>query len=210
MVAVAVASAGNGRRIEGAAQSSGFFPHSSSKDRLMQTILGQIDAPPHAQTDAPTDSASLDSAKDPKNNILIWYLTREIAERGWTIHDAATAIDVSYPYLQALLRGQRPIAQASKSVLAAMANFLDVPVAQAFIWSGALTAEDFFRKRSLESEMSNLYEQMLESEDFGAYMPTATAWTSLDINIRVLIAALYERVTGERILAPVTVPTEDA
>lgn len=176
----------------------------------MQKIRGQIDSPADAQIDSQTDSASSDSTKEPKNNILIWYLTREIAERGWTIHDAATAIEVSYPYLQALLRGQRPIAQASKSVLAAMANFLDIPVAQAFIWSGALTAEDFFRKRSLDTEMSNLYEQMLESEDFGAYMPTATAWASLDNNIRVLIAALYERVTGKRILSPVTVPTESA
>lgn len=142
-------------------------------------------------------------------NLLVIMLTRQIAAREWTLHDAAAALGVSYPYLQALLRGQRPISQASKTVLAAMAEFLDIPVAQAYIWSGALTAEDFFRKRSLDAELRGLYERLLAHPDFGAYAPTTQEWAALHPNLRILIAALYERATGERVLSPVSVPTED-
>ena len=140
-------------------------------------------------------------------NLLLWSLARKRRDSGDSLQSAAAKLGISYPYLQALLRGQRQVAQSSKPVLAAIANYLDIPVAQAYIWSGALTAEDFFRKPTLASELDALYETLLQSAEFGAHVPTADQWRALDTNLKVLIAALYEKASGVRILEPVRVPT---
>ena len=138
-------------------------------------------------------------------NLLLWRLARRMRDSGDSLQSAAAKLGISYPYLQALLRGQRPVAQSSKSVLAAIASYLDIPVAQAYIWSGALTAEDFFRKPTLVSELDALYEKLLHSTEFGAYMPTTDQWGALDTNVKVLIAALYEKASGDLVLEPVRV-----
>ena len=144
---------------------------------------------------------------DNKPNLLLSLLASKMRECGDTLNSSAAKLGISYPYLQALLRGQRPVAQASKSVLAAISDYLDIPVAQAYIWSGALTVEDFFRKPTLASELDALYEKLVHSTEFGAYMPTADQWGALDANVKVLIAALYEKTSGDRVLEPVRVPT---
>ena len=136
---------------------------------------------------------------------LLCLLARKMRDSGDTQKSAAAKLGISYPYLQALLLGQRPVAQSSKSVLAAIASYLDIPVAQAYIWSGALTVEDFFRKPTLASELDALYEKLLHSAEFGAYMPTTDQWGALDTNVKVLIAALYEKASGDLVLEPVRV-----
>ena len=62
-------------------------------------------------------------------NILLWRLARKRMDAGDTLQSAAAKLGISYPYLQALLGGQRPVERASKPVLAAISSYLDIPVA---------------------------------------------------------------------------------
>lgn len=140
-------------------------------------------------------------------NLLLWRLTVRARERGHTAHDLAHALGISYPYLQALLRGERPIAGASKSVLSAMAAYLGVSVAQAFVWAGVLVAEDFFYQPTLQNNLSLLYDALLHDSDVGPFAPPPEKWRELPDDIKVFIAALYERASGRRFLDPVKIPT---
>ena len=143
---------------------------------------------------------------DNKPNILLRLLAHTMRNSGDSLQSAAAKLGISYPYLQALLRGQRPVERASKPVLAAISSYLDIPVAQAYIWSGALMAEDFFRQPTLASELDALYEKLLHSTEFGAYAPPPDQWGALDTNVKALIAALHEKASGDRVLEPVCVP----
>lgn len=147
-----------------------------------------------------------DARNAQRSNILLWRLAVMAQERGESAQDVARQIKVSYPYFMALLRGQRPIENASKEVLTAIANYLGISVAQAYVWAGVLRAEDFFSPKSLQTEMADLYRHMMSNPEFGTYVPTPDEWRSLPTTTKVLIAALYERATGERFLSALMVP----
>lgn len=153
-----------------------------------------------------TQHADSRAEKEAQQNLLIWKLTQLAQQKGDRLTDVADKLGISYPYLSALLRGTRPITQASKSTLAAMAHYLDVPVAQAFVWAGVLTSEDFFQPKRLESDLETLYAALLSHPDFGAYAPTRARWAALDTPTKVLIAALFERASGQRFMAEISVP----
>lgn len=158
----------------------------------------------HSGEDKPHEGA------EPSANLLLWRLTVRARERGHSAHDLAHVLGISYPYLQALLRGARPIEGASKTVLSAMAEYLGVSVAQAFVWAGVLVAQDFFYQPTLENNLARLYDAMLNDSEIGPFTPPPEKWRDLPGDIKVFIAALYERASGRRFLDPVKIPKASA
>lgn len=145
-----------------------------------------------------------------RSNILVARLTATMRERGDSNAEAAKSMDVGYAYYMALLRGERPIQDASKSHLAKFAKYLGVSTAQAFIWAGALSASDFFYEKSVAQELHAVYTHMLSNDQLAHLAPSKMMWDNMPLDQRILIAGLYEQATGLKFLSRVKVPSQTA
>lgn len=149
------------------------------------------------------------AAADPKKTVpksggvefpgkpLLDNLWVKLKERGETTHQLAKQLGIAYPYLMALARDERKLPNVDREVLENAANYLGIPVAQAYILAGALKHEDFFFADSLDAEIKSLYEAMSKHPHWCGYAPSRAAWEALPQQVKLLIGMLFERVTGK-------------
>ena len=112
-----------------------------------------------------------------------------------TPRDLAVRLGISYTYLMCLARGERPIANSERKVLKAAADYLEIPVAQAYLHSGALKPSDFIVRDTAEAKIANMFERMKADHEWSAYTPSKKAFDNLDPEIKILTCLLYERVS---------------
>lgn len=96
----------------------------------------------------------------PKQNLLVRALWSCMDRRGHSIHDLADALGVTYGYLLSIARGERPMNSVSRDILARAAEYLQIPLAQAYVWAVSPRPEYFYNSRSLAFELDALYEDL--------------------------------------------------
>lgn len=135
--------------------------------------------------------------------VLMEMLTEASKMRGQTPHELAHALGIGYPYLMALMRGSRPTATLEREKLVQAADYLDVSVAQAYIWAGALSPADFFSRSTLNKELGTLYLAIRNHPDWGPYCPDQKEWDAIDDDnrMKLMLALLFEHVTGNQYLS---------
>lgn len=135
--------------------------------------------------------------------VLMEMLTEAAKARGDTPHELASEIGIGYPYLMALMRGSRPTATMEREKLVLAADYLDVSVAQVYIWAGALSPADFFARSTLNKELGTLYLAMRNHPDWGPYCPDQKEWDAIDDDnrMKLMLALLFEQVTGNQYLS---------
>ncbi|MCL4722877.1 MAG: helix-turn-helix transcriptional regulator [Rhodocyclaceae bacterium] len=142
-------------------------------------------------------SSPEDSAGEIQGKPLLDLLWVEVGRKGHTTHDLAEALGVAYPYLMALARGERKLPSVSREFLVNAAGYLNIPVAQAYILSGALKPTDFYHEDTLQAEIANLYDAIGKHPHWCGFLPSKKTWAGLPKNVKLLIGMFFERVTGK-------------
>ena len=159
----------------------------------------------------PGRSASSNSTSDKKKeqNSETDALSRALWTKMSTLHqttkDLATALDITYPYLMALIRQERKFKDAGRSVLQNAAKYLDVPVAHAYLLAGALHPGDFFFEDKLPSETDSLYNALSTHKMWSGFAPGREEWDSMPEKTRLLICLLFQEAVQRSILTTMNV-----
>jgi transcriptional regulator with XRE-family HTH domain len=133
------------------------------------------------------------NAKNPPGAALMGSLWATMKAREEVPVELARQLGITYAYLMALARGERPINAVSREILVAAANYLRIPAAQAFLLAEALHPEDFAYSAEIEEKLDRVRETMAADVIWMGYTPSRKEWHELPVRARMLIALLYER-----------------
>lgn len=136
---------------------------------------------------------------------LLHAINRAMAENGHTVDEVAEMLGVSPVYLRAIGNGARSFAKVDRSILKNAAAYLGIPVAQAYLMSDAMDATDFFYQSSVENELHLAYNSMTTHPMWAGYAPTPEQWDIMDTPTKMFVCMLYESVTSQRFLTPLSV-----
>jgi transcriptional regulator with XRE-family HTH domain len=129
----------------------------------------------------------------PPGAALISQLWDEMAKRGQTTHQLAESLGITYVYLMKLASGEKPIFQIGRETLVRAAEYMAIPVAQAYLLAGALSIEDFVLTPTLDERVAQVREAMLHDAMWCGLALSAEVWQQTPQEARLLICMLYEQ-----------------
>lgn len=139
---------------------------------------------------------------------IMSMLAAEAANRGDTPTQLANHLGIGYVYLTQLLRGLKPTERLSRPVLVAAAHYLDVPVAQAYLWAGALEPTDFIHEGKFEQAVGEIFEIMSRHPDWGGFMPNIHEWNQLPPKGQLAMVLMFEKATGTSLTDKTRIPPD--
>lgn len=147
---------------------------------------------------------------------LIKRLWKKAAEKGIGTRELSRILGISYPYLMHLANpkngrstdGPRGM---DREVLRRAAEFLEVPLVQAFVLANILKPEDFFYKPSLAEKLEAAYVHMTQNGLWCGFAPSRAQWDGMTDDLKLSFVMLYEQTVNRSFLdrAQVPVPSED-
>lgn len=135
--------------------------------------------------------ASKENEKTP--NALMSMLWEQAAANNQSLPELAENLKISYPYLMALARGERPTEKMDRAHLVSAAEYLKLSVGQVYLLAGALRPEDFIFEPTQEEKMQYALAAMRHDPVWAAFAPSEKAWKHFDPSAKLLICLLYER-----------------
>ena len=75
-----------------------------------------------------------------------------------------------------------------------IADFLDVPLVQVMILSDAIAPGDFVVRRDAAGEADRMFEHMRSDPQWRGVAPSPKKCAEMDLDTKMLVAALYERI----------------
>lgn len=124
---------------------------------------------------------------------LMLKLWEKAAANNESPAELAASLDISYPYLLALARGERPTSGMTRVHLVSVAKYLSLPVGQVYLLAGALSPEDFIFEPTQDEKMQYALEAMRNDPLWTAHTPNKKVWQHADPSLKLLICLLYER-----------------
>lgn len=131
--------------------------------------------------------------KEQTPSALMSRLWEQAAANNESPPELADKLDISYPYLMALARGERPTEKMDRAHLVSAAGYLNLPVGQVYLLAGALLPEDFIFEPTQEEKMQYALAAMRKDPLWTAFAPNEKVWKHADPSVRLLICLLYER-----------------
>jgi hypothetical protein len=92
-----------------------------------------------------------------------------------------------------LASGEKPIYQLGRDTLVRAAEYLAIPVAQAYLLADALSPEDFVLTPTLEERIARLREAMAHDAMWSGLALSDAQWAKTPQETRLLICMLYEQ-----------------
>ena len=129
----------------------------------------------------------------PPGAALISQLWDEMAKRGQTTHQLAESLGITYVYLMKLASGEKPIFQIGRETLVRAAEYMAIPVAQAYLLAGALSIEDFVLTPTLDERVAQVREAMVHDTMWCGLALSDEVWQQTPQEARLLICMLYEQ-----------------
>lgn len=125
---------------------------------------------------------------------LMSKLWEQAAANNESLQELAVSLDnISYPYLMALARGERPTDKMERKYLVSAAKYLNLPVGQVYLLAGTLSPEDFIFEPTKDEKMQHALAAMRNDPLWAAYAPNEKVWKHADPSVKLLICLLYER-----------------
>lgn len=135
---------------------------------------------------------ALDSTKK-VHSALMSKVWEKAAANGESLAELAVILDMSYPYLMALARGERPTDKMDRVYLVSVAKYLNLPVGQVYLLAGALSPEDFIFEPTKDEKMQHVLSAMRTDPLWTAYVPNEKVWQNADPSLKLLVCLMYER-----------------
>jgi transcriptional regulator with XRE-family HTH domain len=129
----------------------------------------------------------------PPGAALISQLWDEMAKRGQTTHQLAESLGITYVYLMKLASGEKPIFQIGRETLVRAAEYMAIPVAQAYLLAGALSIEDFVLTPTLDARVAQVRGAMVHDAMWCGLALSDEVWQQTPQEARLLICMLYEQ-----------------
>ena len=155
---------------------------------------------------APKKKKELSVSARKKKYPLMWYIAAEAQHRGENPAQLADRLGIGYVYLTFLLRGKRQTERMGREALISCARYLDVPVAQAYLWAGALEPQDFVHEGHFKEMEGENIAVMSRHPDWGGFMPDIRTWNALPENVKIVIVMMYEQLTGLQLTDKTRIP----
>ncbi len=149
-----------------------------------------------------TRNLTLDEALLVQRPFLV-ELKKKMSLDGLSPTQLAKKLDIAYSYLVALTSGARMIANAERQRIEKFADYLDVPVAQIYIWGGLLMPKDFIVHTNLDKALDNIFSIMGSDNTLTGILPTPDEWADgneFSERSKLLIAQLYELYSNRMML----------
>ena len=131
---------------------------------------------------------------------LMSYLAAEAQNRSETPPELADRLGIGYVYLTQLLSGKKDTAKLGRNILVAAANYLDVPVAEAYLWAGALKPTDFVHEGKFEAMSGDVFDVMSRHPHWGGFMPSKEEWIGMSQRAKLFVILAFEQSTGETLI----------
>jgi len=134
---------------------------------------------------------------------LIRALLQRAEELNLDKYGLAEAIEITYPYLNALSNGGRPVTGISHDKLRRIADFLNMTFVQVLMLAEIVKPEDFARDQEvdLERTLDRAIENMRSDAEWGRVAPSPDEWEGLSLNTRIGIAMMWEQVSQQDLIA---------
>lgn len=134
---------------------------------------------------------------------LIRALLQKAEELNLDRYALAEAIQITYPYLNALANGGRPVTGISLEKLRRIADFLDMTFVQVLMLAEIIKPEDFTHENNhdLERTLDRAFENMRSDVEWGRVAPSQKEWEGLSLNTKIGIAMMWERVSEQDLIA---------
>lgn len=151
------------------------------------------------------NAATLDGQE--KKPIIGGALIRALLQRAGELnldkYALAEAIEITYPYLNALSNGGRPVTGISHDKLRRIADFLNMTFVQVLMLAEIVKPEDFARDQGMDLErtLGRAIENMRSDAEWGRVAPTPEEWEGLSLNSRIGIAMMWEQVSQQDLIA---------
>lgn len=140
-----------------------------------------------------------DSPQRHTTSNLIAVMTAKAREDGLSNPALANILGISYIYLMQLITGRRDTAALTRKVLVACANFLNIPVVEAYLLAGALKPTDFVVQGRVDGVRDDAYQTMLLHSQWGGFMPSEEDWKCLPQSLQLMTMLSFEQATGLKI-----------
>ena len=130
-------------------------------------------------------------------------IRRKMKASGISVADLAPKLGCSYSYLTTLLSGARPWDGVKRDVRKQVAEFLDIPVISMLMLAEMVEPSDFFVVDSVEDTLDRAFDSIKSNKTWGCYCTSRDEWNALSVNIRILMALLFEKATESEIIEKV-------
>lgn len=127
---------------------------------------------------------------------LIREIRKALIERDLPDRHISDIMGITPMYWHSLTNGHRTIKSLGKEKFKLIAEFLGIPVIQAYIMADYFSAEDFLNTKSLDEQLWLVIEKMQKDKHWMAYAPTREEWERMPVKVRAGYATLYEREYG--------------
>jgi transcriptional regulator with XRE-family HTH domain len=137
-----------------------------------------------------------------KGIALILSLFKKAEDLGLDKYDLCEQIGITYPYLNALSNGHRPVSGVSLDKLRKMGDFLGLTFVQTQMLAEIIKPEDFVQQKgeSLNNQLNDAIESMRQNTEWGSAAPTHKEWGALSLNTRIGIAMLWQSFSSKKFI----------
>jgi transcriptional regulator with XRE-family HTH domain len=141
---------------------------------------------------------------------LLSALTRIAKNRGHTLAELASALDVTYGYLVQLKSGARKTQNISSEFALKCASYLGVPRLTVLMLAGQVTSEDFFQLKELSIDNLRRALDYIRGDPYwGPTIPDINEAKIVEnYALVLLIIRMYEDLTGTELIPGVGDPSE--
>jgi transcriptional regulator with XRE-family HTH domain len=158
----------------------------TAQEDLLKAAEGNVD-PSETETPAPKEVDGLRLFRDIRKKLI----DRDLPDR-----HIADIMGITQIYWSSIMNGHRSIRSLGKDKFKLIADFLEIPVIQAYILADVFSPEDFFNTKSLDEQLWLVIEKMQRDQQWAAYAPTRAEWDAMPVKVRAGYATLYEREYG--------------
>nr|WP_295085542.1 XRE family transcriptional regulator [uncultured Roseateles sp.] len=135
-----------------------------------------------------------------QNRRLVTLIRKRLHERGQSDRWLCDEMRITQIYWRAIANGSRPIMGLPKEKLVVIAELLELPLVQVYALGGEFSAEDFLVTKDLDRQLMATWEKMTVDPEWMHLAPAADDWATTPRAVRIALAALYERISGQELL----------
>lgn len=110
---------------------------------------------------------------------------------GMTLAEMARSIGITYAYLSALRRGERPTERVQVDVVRKIAKFANMSPMTVSVYLGIFEIDDFFIKIQKKDKIDSAFSSMQRHKVWGIYIPDKSKFDDLPEEFQVLITLMY-------------------
>jgi len=135
-----------------------------------------------------------------RQQMVLKKLAATMQEKGHSLEEAARAAGLSYSYLVGLKNGQRHAVRSDVTRVQKIADYLDVPLVQIYIWGGFFKPIDFIAKRTMKDGVSEAFDRMSNDSIMATMVPSAMDWNNprkWSDDAKLTLALLYEKLSDQ-------------